>query len=48
VELLLNAGADVNLKDYNGDTALIYAAKRGHIDIVELLIKALRKDKKVN
>ena len=29
IEALIKAGADVNVKDDNGSTALIYAASRG-------------------
>ena len=34
----LAAGMDVNGKDYYGETALHYAADKGHKEIVELLI----------
>ena len=40
VELLIKAGADKDIQDENGWTALMFAAKKGHIKIVELLIKA--------
>src|SRR5581483_2432582 len=40
VELLLNAGADVNKQNNNGDTALIFATDKGHTAIAELLLKA--------
>ena len=39
VDLLINNGANVNLKSESGDTALHYAAKKNHIDIVEMLLK---------
>ena len=38
VEILLNAGASVKLRDSNGYTALHYAAKNGNLEIVELLL----------
>jgi ankyrin repeat protein len=38
VELLLNAGADVNAKNYSNEVALMYAALYGHKEIVELLL----------
>ena len=37
VKLLLEAGADINMKDESGRTALMWAVERGHTDIVELL-----------
>ncbi|XP_011408170.2 PREDICTED: ankyrin repeat domain-containing protein 50-like, partial [Amphimedon queenslandica] len=39
VQILLSAGADVNLIDTDGDTALIEAAREGNCDVVELLLK---------
>ncbi|EPS39981.1 hypothetical protein H072_6288 [Dactylellina haptotyla CBS 200.50] len=40
VKLLLDAGADVNVKDKDGKTALFEAARRGHDEIVKLLLDA--------
>ena len=40
VKQLLEAGADVELKDVNGWTPLLYAAVRGHLAVVKLLLKA--------
>ncbi|KAF3920306.1 Ankyrin-2 [Arthrobotrys entomopaga] len=40
VKLLLDAGAEVNIKDMNGRTPLFEAARRGHHDIIKLLISA--------
>ena len=40
VKLLLNAGADIDKKNDNGNTALISAAYNGNIEIVELLLNA--------
>ena len=37
-ELLLSKGADVNIKDIQGKTALIFAATYGNKEIVELLL----------
>ena len=39
VELLLNRGCDVNLKDRGGWTALTWAANRGRVNVCELLLK---------
>merc|ERR1711902_283161 len=39
VDLLLEAGADVNIRDEDGSTALMCAAEHGHMDIVKLLMK---------
>ena len=38
VKLLLDKGADVNMKTDNGYTALIEASENGHIEIVKLLL----------
>ena len=37
VKLLLDKGADVNLKNKNNETAKIVAEKRGHTEIARLL-----------
>ena len=34
----LKDSADVNFKDYDGNTALIYASQKGNIDIVKILL----------
>jgi hypothetical protein len=39
VRTLLQAGADANMKDEKGLTALAWALVKGHTDIVELLKK---------
>ena len=40
VKALLSRGADVNWKEQNGQTALMWAAAEGHAEVVELLIEA--------
>ncbi len=40
VQALLDAGADVNAKDNNGETALIQAASTGHTETVQALLDA--------
>lgn len=40
VQLLLDAGADVNVKDYYYGTPLYAAARQGHSDTVKLLLNA--------
>jgi ankyrin repeat protein len=40
VHALLAAGADVNAKDRDGWTALMFAAVKGHTDIVRVLRQA--------
>ena len=37
VQLLVNAGADVNIPDNNGVTPLAHAIDREYLDIIELL-----------
>ncbi|XP_028149583.1 acyl-CoA-binding domain-containing protein 6 [Diabrotica virgifera virgifera] len=39
LKLLIDAGADVNIKDSDGQTALHYAASCGHTDCVKLLLQ---------
>jgi ankyrin repeat protein len=39
VKKLLEAGADPNAKDHDGDTALMYASIWGHIEVVKELLK---------
>lgn len=50
VEILLNIGANINLQDGDGSTALMVAAEHGYDDIAKLLLShpecdALLKDK---
>ena len=40
VKELLDAGADVNHKNKDQDTALLLAAPKGHADIVKILLSA--------
>lgn len=40
MSLLLQHGADINVQDKNGETALMYWARRGNGEIVKLLIEA--------
>lgn len=42
VKLLLSCGADVNLQDYEGSTALMCASEHGHAHIVGLLLETGR------
>ncbi len=39
VQLLINNGANVNVKDENGITPLMFASANGHTDVVKLLIE---------
>ena len=38
VQLLLESGADINLQDEDGSTAVMCATEHGHIDIVKSLL----------
>ena len=40
VQVLLDSGTDVNAKNNDGTTALMFAEEEGHTEIVELLKKA--------
>jgi ankyrin repeat protein len=44
VALLIERGADINLKDYEGYTALRYARANGHTRVVEQLRAAGAKE----
>nr|XP_027226129.1 acyl-CoA-binding domain-containing protein 4-like [Penaeus vannamei] len=37
---LLDSGANVDLQSKEGDTPLIYAAKKGNVDLITLLVNA--------
>ena len=39
VELLVEASADLNIRDEGGSTALMWAAEHGHIDLVKYLLQ---------
>lgn len=38
VQMLLESGADINIQDADGSTALMCAAEHGRIDIIKLLL----------
>jgi ankyrin repeat protein len=38
VQMLIEAGADINIQDDDGSTSLMCAAEHGHIDIVKYLL----------
>ena len=40
MELMIDAGADVEARNNNGDTALMIASYHGYVEVVELLRKA--------
>lgn len=40
VERLLGAGAEVDRKDANGHTPLLFAAMAGHVGVVRVLLKS--------
>lgn len=40
VQLLIDNGADINIKNKDGYTALIWASSEGHLDVVRLLLDA--------
>lgn len=40
VDILIKAGAEVNIAGISGFTALIFASIKGHIEIAKLLLKA--------
>lgn len=39
VNAILKKGADVNVKDFYGDTALILAAKEGQLQVVQAILE---------
>ena len=39
VDLLLRRGAEIDLQDKNGDTALIFAAFHGHMQTIDVLLQ---------
>lgn len=47
VRLLLRCGADTNIQDCQGTTALVYACERGHTHIARLLLQRAECDTSV-
>lgn len=47
VQMLLEAGADINIQDEDGSTALMCAAEHGHIEIVKHLLSQLDCDSSI-
>lgn len=39
VMMLIEAGADINIQDEDGSTALMCAVEHGHMDIVKYLLR---------
>lgn len=39
VKLLLDAGADINIQDFDGSTALMCAAEHDQLEMVNLLLQ---------
>jgi uncharacterized protein len=39
LELLMNRGADINMRNKSGETALMWAAGNNHIEAVEMLLE---------
>ena len=37
-KMLVDRGADMEVKDINGNTALMYASLKGHLDIAKMLV----------
>lgn len=42
--LLSSGRADVNIRDFRGDTALVSACRSGHGDIARMLVKDILQD----
>ena len=38
VQMMVEAGADINIQDDDGSTALMCAAEQGHLDIIKFLL----------
>ncbi len=40
LKILINAGSNVNTQDKNGNSALMAAAQRGYLEIINILLDA--------
>jgi ankyrin repeat protein len=47
-ELLIEVGANLEMKDEDGETPLYFAARNGHVDCVEALLKDPSKKADIN